>query len=375
VKNVVSVSLLNESGRHQQRKWRKQITALPVCKRAASNFMSNKSSDIIRQWFFAAEELGEYIGIRFGHIPRGATEPEWIFLRHTDFDGIGGLADIFRRRGAGLGRLPQIRYPAPPSALSVLKMAPKFLQPRQRVKWLLVDGKPTSSNNQQPPTAVAWHVFDELTTTQVRRVCRKAGVTVNSLLLKNLTKAIRSFLEDQSSMVPWMIPVNLRGKVVRDRDTANFSSYVGVKIQSYETVHDIHRNIYAALARKEHWGNWYAYQLGRFTSNGMRKFLVQKELAMSQWNLGSFSNLGDWDPEKKITQTGCLGGWLFCPPVLRCQLVGAGCMTFQNQLSLMIQAHPELTTDSAICKSWVQNWVKEIELDLASALNDPADFS
>ena len=89
---------------------------------------------------------------------------------------------------------------------------------------------------------------------QMRRVCRKAGVTINSFLLKNLTKAIRPFLEDQSSMVPWMIPVNLRGKITRDRDTANFSSYVGVKVQSYETVHDIHRSIYEALGRKEHSG-------------------------------------------------------------------------------------------------------------------------
>ena len=201
---------------------------------------------------------------------------------------------------------------------------------------------------------------------QVRQACRKTGVTVNSFLLKHLTKAIRPYLEDQSSMVPWMIPVNLRGKVIRDRDTANFSSYVGVRVLLNETVHDIHQSIYAALGRKEHWANWYAYKLGRFMTHGMRKFLLAKELAMSQWNLGGFSNLGDWDAEKEITQPDCQGSWLFCPPVLRCQLIGAGCVTFQNKLSLMIQAHPELTTNSAIPKAWVQNWIKEIELDLAS---------
>ncbi len=52
-----------------------------------------------------------------------------------------------------------------------------------------------------------------------------------------------------------MIPVNLRGKVVRSRDTANFSSYVGVKVRSYETVPEVHRSIYAALASGEHWAN------------------------------------------------------------------------------------------------------------------------
>jgi len=337
--------------------------------------MSKEISDSITPWFIAAEELGEYIGIRFGRIVPGKSEPEWVFLRHAEFDGIGGFAEILRQRGATLGRLPQVRHPASPSALPFLKMLPKFFLPRQRVKWVDLPRDAAADEIPQPPPAVAWHVFDESATMQLRRVCRKAGVTVNSFLLKHLTKAIRPYLEDQSSMVPWMIPVNLRGKVIRDRDTANFSSCIGVKVQSYQTPHDIHRNIYAALGRKEHWANWYAYQTGRFMTHGVRKFLIVKEWAMSQWNLGSFSNLGDWDPEREITQAECLGHWLFCPPVLRSQMIGSGCVTFQNRLSLMIQAHPRLTTSGAVTKTWVQNWVKEIELDLAGGLSDPATFS
>jgi NRPS condensation-like uncharacterized protein len=169
-----------------------------------------------------------------------------------------------------------------------------------------------------------------------------------------------------------MIPVNLRGKLVRDRDTANYSSYVGVKVRSYETPHDIHLNVYAALRRREHWANWYACYTSRLMTQGMRKLLITREWATSQWNLGSFSNLGDWDAEKEITRPECQGGWLFCPPVLRCQMVGAGCVTFQNRLSLTIQAHPELTTNPVVARAWMQNWVKEIEMDLASGLADPA---
>ena len=103
----------------------------------------------------------------------------------------------------------------------------------------------------------------------------------------------------------------------------------------------------------------------------MKKFMVKNDLAMSQWNLGSFSNLGDWDPGKNFTRTDCAGGWLFAPPVLRCQLVGAGCVTFQNRLSLTIQAHPDLTTCPNVAKSWLQNWIKEIDMDLVSMLELP----
>jgi hypothetical protein len=142
-----------------------------------------------------------------------------------------------------------------------------------------------------------------------------------------------------------------------------------VKVRSYETIHDVHHNIYAALGRGEHWANWYAYKASSWTTLGMKKFMLANGLAMSQWNLGSFSNLGDWDSEKSIKQAGCGGNWLFAPPVLRCQLVGAGCVTFQNRLSLTIQAHPDLTTSPAVPKAWLQIWIKEIEMDLASLLD------
>lgn len=333
--------------------------------------MLKVTQDPISPWFKIAEELDEFIGIRFGRVAPGTTEPEWMFLRHEDFDGIGGFAELLRRRGAYIPRLPQIKHPANPSWLSLGRALPKYMLPKRRVKWgTLERGAEHSSSRSEPPSAVAWHLFDEEFTTKIRRVCRKRAITVNSFLLKHLTKAIRPWLADESSVVPWMIPTNMRGKVIRDRDTANFTSYVGVKICSYETVHDIHRKVYAALARREHWANWYAYRSTRFVPRPLKRFLLVHELAMSQWNIGSFSNLGDWDPDGTINQPECEGGWLFAPPVLRCQVLGAGCVTFQNRLSLTIQAHPDLTNSSSLPKAWIQGWVKEVETDVVSLLNE-----
>jgi hypothetical protein len=327
--------------------------------------MADKTIDPIKPWFDAMEELGEYIGIRFGRVPTGTTQPEWIFLRHTDFDGIGGFADILRRRGAEISRLPQIKYPSEPSWSWFVKTIPKYLKPRHRLKWgPLKQGKPVNPSV-EPPPAVAWHVFDEAETMQIKRAGRNGGFTVNSFLLKHLSKALRPFLQDEASVMPWMIPVNLRGKVVRERDTCNFSSYVTVNVRSYETVKDVHRNIYRSLAGGEHWANWYAYTAGRPLSAGIKKYLLVSDKAMSQWNLGGFSNLGDWDAEKRITVPDCAGDWLFSPPVLRCQLVGAGCVTFQNRLTITMQAHPDLTTHPEVAETWMQNWVKEIEMDLS----------
>ncbi|MBA4149760.1 MAG: hypothetical protein H0X66_16730 [Verrucomicrobia bacterium] len=331
-----------------------------------------KESDPIKPWFAAAEETGEYIGIRFGHIAPGKTEPDWFYLPHSEVDGIGGFADLLRRRGAEICRLPQIKHPAARSRLAVLKNAPKFLLPRRKLKWIPFEDTTRICTNAEPPAAVAWHVFDENTTTQIRRVCRKSSVTVNSFLLKHLTKAIRQFLEDQSASIPWMIPINLRGKITRGSDIANHSSYVSVKVRSYDTIRDIHRRIYAALAHGDHWANWYAYDSSRILTAGMLRYLIKIEKCMAEWHIGAFSNLGDWDAEKKLTATGCKGDWLFAPPVLRCQHIGAGCVTFQNRLTLLIQAHPELTTCSEVPQAWMESWVKEIQMDLASLLPETA---
>src|SRR5436190_309156 len=89
--------------------------------------MPDQERDPIKLWFAAAEELGEYIGIRFGHLPPGRSEPEWHFLKHTDFDGIGGLAHLLRRRGMDVGRLVQIKHATRPSLAALLRMAPKYL--------------------------------------------------------------------------------------------------------------------------------------------------------------------------------------------------------------------------------------------------------
>ncbi len=339
--------------------------------------MTVQNFDAIRSWMVAAEALGEYVGIRFGHIPRGKLEPEWTFLSHKEFDGIGGLADLLRGRGAHLERLSQIKHPSTPSAFACVRLLPRFLSPRQRLSWARTElgtssgaesnpGRPPHEGKGGPPTGVAWHVFDEAMTLKMRHVCRTSGVTVNSFLLKHLTKAIRPYLADQSSGIPWMVPVNMRGKVTQERDTANHSSFVTVRINSYETARDVHRQIYAALSRGEHWANWYSYQLARVLSNGMQRFLIANELATASWHVGGFSNLGDWDPNGEIGAEGCLGDWLFCPPVLSFQVVGAGCVTFQNRLSITLQTHHSLSSSPALARAWVGAWLREIEIDLDS---------
>ena len=62
--------------------------------------MSQQDVDSINLWFLAAEELGEYIGIRFGQIPPGATEPNGLFCVIPISTGLAVWRIFSGKRGA-----------------------------------------------------------------------------------------------------------------------------------------------------------------------------------------------------------------------------------------------------------------------------------
>jgi hypothetical protein len=321
----------------------------------------------IEKWFDSAEEIDEFIGIRFGYLAPGAVEPQWTFLPHKRVDGIGGFAELLRQRGATLDQLPQITDPRAPSLRSLLPFWLRSLAPRQRLAWdrLPIHGENAPVRRDISPPAVAWHVFDEHTTACIRRVCRQGQVTVNSFLMFHLARAMRPFFKQNKEALPWMVPVNMRGAVHRHSDTANYSSYVAIRVAPGHRMLDVHQAIHTALFNGEHWSNWYALFLGKVLPNSVRKWLLRHDRATSQWNIGSFSNLGNWDPEMRFDSASLRGSWLFSPPVLRQQNVGAGCVTFQGKLSLTIQSHPELTTNAEVPRRWLRAWLAEVEADLA----------
>ncbi len=325
-------------------------------------------SDPLRPWFEVLESMGEFIGIRFGRVEQKERQVEWMFLSHARYDGIGGLAQLLRDRGGDVKELPQITHPARFSLWSFVRLLPSLGTSRKILKWKpLKQGAP--HDPLAPPSAVAFHVFSEQKTLEIRRASRLADVTVNSFLMKYLDRAIRPSLEDPTCSSPWLIPVNLRGRVSQPQDTGNHSSYVGIRIYASESIREIQEGIYAALAKGRHLGAWMCFCAGRLASDAMKKRLILANRATTQWSIGGFSNLGDWDPDRKIDAADCQGDWLFAPPVLRSQMIGAGCVTFQGRMSLTLQIHPDLTTSPEVAEEWLRSWIREIELGLPSVSN------
>ncbi len=327
---------------------------------SAANSAPSAAPDPIRPWFDTLESMGEFVGIRFGKVSPVDGSVEWFFLSHSEYDGIGGFVHLLRERGARITELPKITHPGAVSWWPFVRFLPTMLKPRKVLKWRRQKQGAAVEGN-VPPPSVAHHVFTEQESQEIRRAARQAEVTVNSLLLKYLDRAIRPALEDPTQALPWMVPVNLRGKVAQPVDTGNHSSYVPVRIYASEGAKEVQNHIYSALARGEHIATWQGFAASRTTSVAMKKKLILANRATSQWSVGGFSNLGVWDPDCRIDAPDCLGDWLFAPPVLRFQMVGAGCVTFQGRLSLTLQVHPELTTSPEVAAEWLRAWIREVE--------------
>ncbi len=327
--------------------------------------MAKTHRDPIKPWYLAVEATGDFIGMRFARIPPGKSEPDWIYVRHSDYDGVGAIKMMFAERG-GHVELPDAKHPAHPSWRSIFPLLKMQLQPRRKLRWKHLGPAGTVGNPPQPAPAAAWHVFTGKKTAQIRRYSGALGVTVNSFLLEQLTKILRPYLENgDAAEIPWMIPVNMRGRVTSAHELANQTSYLTVTVKPTDSEREIHQKILAAMDRGDHCTNWFAFDLGKSLPQWLKKFLIEQKFVPSPPHLGAFSNLGVWDAEKSITSPDCAGDWLVSPPVLRWSLFGAGCMTFQDRLTLLTQAHPELTTDAEVCWKWIREWVKAIEAALA----------
>lgn len=326
--------------------------------------------DPVRPWFHTLKSSGEYLGIRFGRIDPNTGSVDWNYKSHQDFDGIGAFAAILREQGVSIESLPTIALPTKFSWISFLRVLPQLLSPRKVLNWS-EEVAATSAPHEptiESPKAVAWHVFSKDETSEIIRISNGAGVTVNSLLLKHLDFAVRPSLDKPSESIPWMIPVNLRGMVMQNTDTGNHSSYVAVKISPHDQVQDVHQSIYKKLQRDEHWASWKAYELTRSLSEPIKQNMIDTNRAMLQWNVGSFSNLGVWDADCEIEHEYCAAPWVFAPPVLKCQMIGAGCITVQGRLGIMLQTHPALTASQEVASAWVRSWVKQIESDIPASI-------
>ncbi len=307
-------------------------------------------TDWVAEVFSAMKDSGEDISIVYGYVNESAN-PErahWFEMQHNEFDGIAGLACLLRHHGHLVERLPELkndRLTFVRGLRGVLSVLPE-IKSRQR-QWRQFDAS-KKAGKQSVNDRVAWHSFSARETQDIVKAAKNAGVSVNTFLLHHLDAVVKQ-LTPPATVRRWMLPINLRGAVTRERERMPHMAFLGVDLDDGASPLDAQSRIDALRAKAYHWGVWLLMKAGRLMGKeGMRRDIAKREAQQHGWT-GIFSNLGNWDIDGAHN-------WLFCPAISRVYPVGAGCITMNGRMALTLQLHDVLCENLLTSNSLLTAW-------------------
>jgi hypothetical protein len=308
--------------------------------------------DWVAEMFAALRDCGENISIVFGEerAPAAGSKPRWFELPHDRYDGISGLAHLLADGGTAPGRLPEWRGDRF-TLFSGLRgfFAVLHALPVRRQQWKSAFHWTRAVAFLPVEQRVAWRLFTQDETTRIVAAARAAGVTVNSYLLFHLDRAVSAELVAPGAGRRWMVPVNLRGAVLRPSVQTPHMSFFGVDLEGEVSPRAVQLRVDRLKQRRYHWGMWILLHLGRLLGkDGMRNDIRKRE-RQKHGVTGMFSNLGSWNVDGA-------GSWLFCPAITRVYPVGAGCVTMNGRMALAIQLHEALGRDLHCTWSLLNTW-------------------
>jgi hypothetical protein len=313
--------------------------------------------DLIDEWFSALEKHGECCRIRLGRYVAGTAEPEWFFLPHQRYDGLGALARVQAHEFGQVLDLPRSSEQAPgwlrrwlAAFRCALRRRPELLTWRDENRsW-----RPVASSRSSP-TSAAWIALSEVETSSLRKQARERGVSMNAWLLFCLARTALPRLRPGRGHLEWLVPLNLRGAVDSRRDTSNTAATLDVSFSPDASAEQVHAALSEQIAQRAHFGAWQLVQVLRWFSRSFLEKVARRELLIPKH--GCFSNLGALSP-RALAANSVKEWWMAFNTVFRSRPVGAACLTWRGRLTLTLQLHPALTEDAERARRWLDEWAE-----------------
>ena len=344
-------------------------------------------------WFDTLERMGESFLFRLGRYRRGMSQPDWFFLPHQHFDGLGGFAHLLRTTQSTELAIPELATTERPSALARWMAALRLLcrRPVRPRPWRLTDAASNASTRKRTPTgssgsaagegsranltcahataepAFAWTLFSAADTLALRASARSRDVSLNALLLWGLAETCLEHLapgrEDAAERegAAWIVPVNMRGAVPGERDTANLASILDVAFPLPARPSTVDAAFRKERSKLAHFGAWQLLQMLGHLPRWVRQAVVRHEANVPKH--GSFSNLGQLgprgrtDPNVVAVAVANMGEWwMVFNPVIRSRPVGMACLTWQGRMAVTLQLHPVLNQSEREACDWLSTW-------------------
>ena len=309
-------------------------------------------TDWVAEMFSALRDCGEDISIVYGQTNGSSIKPEpcWFELPHDQYDGISGLAELLRKQGARVEKLPEMRD----DHFTFLRGLRGFFASLPGVKvrrqqWKIEFDWARKVSFLPVSERMAWRLFTQAQTEKIVAAAKAAGVTVNTYLLFHLDAVVSAELTPATAGRRWMLPVNLRGAITRHSPLPPHMSFLAVDLGPEGSLGELQGLIKRLKQRGFHWGMWIMLHLGRLLGvDGIRQDIRKRE-KQGHGATGMFSNLGVWDVP------GC-GNWIFCPAITRVYPIGAGCITMNCRMAITMQLHDalgrDLQTSYALLEAW-----------------------
>lgn len=302
-------------------------------------------------WFSELELRGEDTMFRLGRVCGTEPEPTWSYLPHHTFDGLGGLHHLLEQRHGKHLELPQLPRPYPGWLARAVAALRVLATPTPRVASFSREVIPGPDER----ALATWALFTRAETTDLKARARRHGTSLNAFLLWALTRAIRPLLTEDSGVVNWVVPINMRGVEPDLSPSDNQAATLDVSFSLQASARGIDESIREQRRRNVHWGVWQLLKwLGRAGPDIVR-FVARRELKVRKH--GSFSNLGNLRLVGDSRDHDTPEWWMAVNPVQRARPLGAACLSYYGRLTLTLQIHPVLGLGQSATQDVMDAWV------------------
>jgi len=307
--------------------------------------------------FEILDEMGEDPTFTFELARVGAATPfARMDVHHAESDGHGGISRFLRDQGIDF-ESPHQRIGAAPALLERLRAVGRVLRHKPDEPLVLRHVNRTwTRGSKVSHRATAGRLLSADASARVFAAARPASASVTSYLLHGLTEAVVPMIAEPSRFVTWGVPVNMRGPVRIEPDTANASSIMPVKVPRGAEPKAVHAALSRTLADNLHWGKWdQVNAIARLGKPFLRKKVSHYYRTADPSRIGVFSNVGAWRGQTEPD----VGVLVYGMPTLTEPLFAAA-MTWNGKLTLSLRAHPSLTANDSVVAGWLDAWIAKV---------------
>lgn len=294
-------------------------------------------TDWVGLWFRIQAERGHSDEVPFFRLNLSRGEFTDLSFPHRERDGVAAMERALAEIGERPGRVSR-PVPRPPwwRVPVLLWRGLSGSGPKTRPSWRMLNEEARAK-----PATFAFLVLNPVASRALSSRARGEKISVSAFLLERITAVVEEALCEGRVGGVWLLPVDMRGAFPAEERPGNCVSYVAAV--SDGAAAEIDRALKTALARFDHWANWWIYQVGRVVGyRGMQR-ISRRAAARSFW-IGSFTDLGDCTP---VNGPGIWADcvWAIAAPGTPNNPVGCASIEWAGRRTISLRVHSAVSAE------------------------------